>query len=270
MSRILVLSLLATGVSLGAGTLIDVSFPDGTGTNAGFSEIDNGLGGGTSTWTQATGVVFSNTANNSAVGAASDTTIDFTALGSDSLILTVDVASRTGTNVANGMFIGFQQRNNGGVGGDLWNNNDPSFGLLIPGTASGGLVLNRVSVGGNGGGGRYQVAPGWGTATPASISDGFSLTMTLDSAGWDISLTGLEDAGASPITGGAGTWGAGGINDWATFNDEMRVGFSYQTTGAGGELTFQRIHLTQTPEPSAMTLLGFAGLGLLLRRRRGK
>ena len=227
-------------------TLIDVTFPDGTGTNALFEEIDNGLGGGTGTWTQSTGVLFSTTANNSTTGAASQGTIDFTALGGDSLTLTVEVDSRTGTNVANGMFIGFQQRNNGGAGADLWNNNPPSFGLLVPGTASGGLVQNRVSVGGNGGNGRYQVAPGFGTATADSLGDGFTMTLTVDSAGWNLSLTGLQDGSGTAITGDSGTWGTDGINAWDAFNDEMRVGFSYQTTATGGELRVSSIKLTRT------------------------
>ena len=233
----------ATG--LDAQTLIDVEFPDGTGTNPVFLEIDNGLGGGTGTWMQSTGVLFSTTTDNSTTGAASATTVDFGALGSDSLTLSVEVSSRTGTNVANGMFIGFQQRNNGGTGADLWNNNPPSFGLLIPGNGSGGLVFNRVSVGGNAGGGRYQVAPGYGVASAASIADGFSVELTVDSTGWELVLTGLETAGGVPITGGPGGWGEGGINDWAVFNNEMRVGFSYQTTAAGGYLTVSQLTLTR-------------------------
>jgi hypothetical protein len=141
------------------------------------------------------------------------------------------------------MFIGFQQRNNGGTGADLWNNNPPSFGLLIPGNGSGGLVLDRVSVGGNAGGGRYQVAPGYGTASAASIVDGFTVSLTVDSSGWDLALTGLEDAGGNAITGESGTWGVDGINTWAGFNDAMRVGVSYQTTATGGTLNLARITL---------------------------
>ena len=197
------LSIFASGL-LSAQSIIDVTFPDGTGTNALFEEIDNGLGGGTGTWTQATGVLYSTTANNSTTGAASRETIDFTTLGSDSLTLTVEATSRTGTNVANGMFIGFQQRNSGGAGTDLWNNNPPSFGLLIPGTASGGLVQDRVSVGGNGGNDRYQVAPGYGVVTAASLGDGFTMTLTVSSTGWELSLTGLQDGSGTAITGELG------------------------------------------------------------------
>jgi hypothetical protein len=270
--------LLSAGLSHGATTLIDVTFPTGTGTNPNFSEIDNAVGGGTSTWTQATGVLATNATANAAVGAASDTTVDFTALGGDSLVLTVVVSSVTGTKIANGLFIGFQQRNNGGDGTDLWNNGAPSFGVVIPGTAAnnpgyagGGasLVLNRVAMGGSdpSNPGRYQFLPDFGTATNASIADGFSMTLTINSLGWDVSLTGLEDATATAITGGSGAWGSGGINDWAEFNTTMRVGTSYQTAAGGGNYTLASINLTQVPEPSALTLLGLAGLGLLRRRR---
>ena len=100
---------ISASATLQASTLIDVTFPDGTGTNPTFLEIDNGLGGGAGTWTQETGVLFSAMANNSTTGAASETTIDFTTLSpEESLVLSVEVASRTGTNIANGMFIGFQ------------------------------------------------------------------------------------------------------------------------------------------------------------------
>ena len=58
-------------------TLIDVTFPDGTGTNPTFLEILNGptaASGGN--WTQATGVIHSGTNGNSTTACASDTTID--------------------------------------------------------------------------------------------------------------------------------------------------------------------------------------------------
>ncbi len=248
MMKPLILALFAGSTfALHAQTIIDVNFPDGTGTNPTFLEIDNGLGGGTGTWTQSTGVLFSTTANNSTTGAASDTNIDFTALGpDDALVLNVEVSARTGTNIANGMFIGFQQRNAGGVGADLWNNNPPSFGLVIPGNASGGLIFNRVSVGGSkpSAPGRYQVAPGYGVATGASMADGFSMTLTVGSAGWDLVLSGLEDAAGTAITGGSGDWGVDGVNEWAEFNDEMRAGFSYQTNASGGDLSIASVSLT--------------------------
>lgn len=255
---------LATGICHGSTTLIDVSFPTGTGTNPTFLEIDNGVGA--NTWTQATGVISTSTANNSAVGAASDTTTDFTALGSDSLVLTANVSSVTGTLIANGMFVGFQRRINGGTGADLWNNLSTSFGMVIPGSATVGNGTRHVGAGGNAGAGRYQGSD-YGIATLASIQDGFDVTLTVDSSGWDLAIVGLETAGAAAITGGSGTWGTGGINAFATFNTDMRAGASYQTTAGAGDMTFSRITLTQVPEPSTFALVGLAALGLLRRRR---
>lgn len=267
MKSILLTSLLAAGLASGSTTLLDVNFPDGTGTNPNFLEIDNGVGA--NTWTQSTGVLATSTSNNSAVGAASDSTITFSGLGSDSLVLNVNVSSVTGTTIANGMFIGFQRRDNDGTGADLWNNLPTAFGLVLPGSASVGLGTRVVAVGGNNldAPGRYQFGPGYGVATLASIQDGFSMTLTINMAGWDLGITGLEDAGATAITGGSGVWSVGGISDWADFSDDMRVGASYQTNGGAGDMNISSINLTQVPEPSALALLGLAGLGLLRRRR---
>lgn len=237
------LAVLASLATASSQTLIDVAFPDGTGTNATFLEIDNEVGGGANMWTQDTGVLFSALANNSTAGAASDTTIDFTALGTESLTLSVDVASVSGGLIANGIFIGFQRRVNGGTGADLWNNLPVSFGLVMPGSAGVGNGVRSVAVGGNAGAGRYQEPVGYGIASLASIQDGFSMVLTVNSAGWEVTLTGLEDDAATPITGGSGTWGVDGLNAWADFPNDMRVGASYQTPAAGGDLTFTRISL---------------------------
>ena len=112
---VLLATFLATGICHGTTTLIDVSFPDGTGTNPTFLEIDNGVGA-SNTWTQATGVLASSASNNSSIGAASDLTVDFSTLGGDSLVLRASIASFTGTPIANGIFVGFQRRINGGTG----------------------------------------------------------------------------------------------------------------------------------------------------------
>lgn len=257
---------LAIGASHGATTLLDVTFPSGTGTNPNFLVIDNGVGAPNNTWTQATGVLSSSTANNSSIGAASDSTFDFSTIGTDSLVLTANVASVTGTSIANGMFIGFQRRINGGTGADLWNNLSTSFGLVLPGSAAVGNGVRVAGIGGNSGGGRYQDT-NYGVATLASIQDGFDVVLTIDSAGWNLTLAGLEDAAATPITGGSGTWGTGSINAWTAFESDMRVGASYQTNAGAGDLTFSQINLTQIPEPSALALFGMAALGFLRRRR---
>ncbi|MFT4550530.1 MAG: hypothetical protein ACI8XO_000507 [Verrucomicrobiales bacterium] len=225
-----------------AQTLINASFPDGTGTNATFLEIDNGVGDGMNSWTQETGVLFSTTANNSTAGAASEATIDFTALGSESLTLSVDVASVSGGLIANGIFVGFQRRVNEGTGADLWNNLPVSFGLVIPGSTTVGNGVRVIGVGGNAGSGRYQ-GSNYGVASLASIQDGFSMLLTVSSDGWEMTFTGLEDDAATAITGGSGTWGIDGINTWADFPNDMRVGASYQTPAAGGDFSLSKINL---------------------------
>ena len=234
------------GRLFGQTELIDVPFPSGVGTNATFLIIDNGVGG-TGSWDQSTGVVTSITANNSTTGAASELAIDFGELGDDTLTLSVEVSSRTGTNSSNGMFIGFQQRNDGGSGNDLWNNTAPSFGLVVPGNAGGVLGVNHVAVGGSdpSSPGRYQFAPGYGIATAASISDGFTMVLKVNSGGWELELTGLADSSGNGIVGGQGTWGIGGISEWEEFNSTMRVGFSYQTNASGGQLNLAEVSLVQ-------------------------
>lgn len=237
-------SLCACATSLHAQTLVDVTFPDGIGTNPTFLEIDNGVGD--NLWTQTTGILSSSTSNNSSIGAASDATISFSTLGSDALVLNVNVASVTGTSIANGMFIGFQRRIGGGGGSDLWNNLPTSFGLVLPGSASVGLGTRVVAVGGSNSDspGRYQFAPGYGVATLASIQDGFSVTITLNSTGWNLDISGLEDPGAVAIIGGSGSWSDGPISDWADFTDDMRVGISYQTNAGAGDLQLASVSLT--------------------------
>ena len=234
--------LLLSSITLSqAQTLIDVSFPEGTGTNPTFLEIDNGVGD--NVWTQETGVLLSATSNNSTAGAASDTTIDFTTLGTDSLTLSMEVASVSGGIIANGIFMGFQRRINDGVGSDLWNNLPVSFGLVMPGSAAVANGVRVVGIGGNAGTGRYQ-GSNYGVATLASIQDGFGMVLVVNSAGWELTLTGLEDLDANSITGGSGAWEVDGINSWSGFLNDMRVGASYQTPAAGGELTFSSINLT--------------------------
>ena len=266
LSRLALLTtLLPTSLCHGA-TLIDATFPGGTGTNPTFLEMDNAVGA--NSWTQATGVLSSSNANNSSIGAASSTTVDFSAIGSDSLVLTANVASVSGTLVANGMFVGFQRRINGGTGPDLWNNLSTSFGMVIPGSATVANGTRAVGAGGNAGSGRYQ-ASNYGVATLASIQDGFDITLTVDSDGWNLAITGLETAGAVAITGGSGTWGTEGINAWEAFNTDMRAGASFQTTAGAGDMTFSQITLPQNAvaEPSAFALAGIAVIGLFRRRR---
>ena len=65
--------------------LIDADFPGGTWTNPTFTEIDNDVGN--NSWTQSTGVLATSMGGNSTVGAVSASTVDFTTLGANSLLL---------------------------------------------------------------------------------------------------------------------------------------------------------------------------------------
>ena len=257
--------LLSTAVAHGSTTLIDVTFPTGTGTNPTFTEIDNGLG--SSSWTQATGVLSTGGGvTNTSVGAVSAQTADFTVLGADSFVLEVSVASTSFSILnANGMFVGFQD-SNASDGTGLWNNHSPSFGLWLGGTA-GGVAQREVSFGGNAGAGRHQEV-GYGVATLPSISDGFDVTLTIDSAGWDLTLDGLLDADGGAITGGSGTWASTDYS-FGDFTADMHVGTSVQTPASDGDVVLDRVTLNQVsiPEPSSFLLGALASLMLLKRRR---
>ena len=251
----LLVATLCGGVSFGQ-TLIEVDFPDGIGTNPVFTEIDNGVGV-TNTWTQESGVFVTSTNANSTVGAASETAVDFTALGSEQLVLRVDVDSTSfGAPSANGMFIGFQD-SNAGDGSGLWNNHNPSFGFWMGGGPH-GAPARDIGVGGGTLAAPRNRAVGYGIATLESISDGFSITLTISSVGWSLVVNGLVDDADVEITGGEGTWDEG-VFDFASFTADMHVGMSIQTplNDVGG-MTLSNITLTQQP-----TSGGTSGLQIL-------
>ncbi|MGJ8655564.1 MAG: PEP-CTERM sorting domain-containing protein [Akkermansiaceae bacterium] len=262
MKYAILLTTLTVSLANGMTTLIDVNFPGGTGINPTFTEINNGAG--TNSWTQATGVLATSGSEVSAVGAVSSTSVDFTGLGTDSLVLNFVVSSASySTLVSNGMFLGFQDSNGSG-GTALWNNHSPSFGLLLPGGA-GGLDLLAVGPGGNAGGGRYQDTS-YGVATVASLQDGFDVTLTVNSLGWELLIGGMLDADNNAITGGSGLW-ATSTQDFAGFTDSMFVATAIQTPDETSGMTLESVTLTQVPEPSSALLLGLGSLGLLRRRR---
>ncbi|MGJ8641996.1 MAG: sulfatase-like hydrolase/transferase [Luteolibacter sp.] len=214
-------------------TLIDASFDDvANDTNNTFGIISNTQANGSeASWNQVTGFVNRGTTNNSSAGAVSTTTIDFPTLGSAPIILTVDFESASGVLGANGLFVGFQEAPGGAnTGGNLWNNQAPSFGVVIDGGSRLGTYV--VAPGGNSSTGAFQDSPAFGTTTLASLEDGFTVTLTVDTTGWDITLTGLETSGAAPITGGSGTW-ADVAFDFSDFTSGMRVAFTSQGNGGG-------------------------------------
>jgi len=280
-TTVLLTSLLSVGLAHGATTLINATWddPGDTEVNPTFLQIYNGVGGDTTNnaWHQDTGTVDIGKRvkqSGPAVGAASETTIDFPSLApTESLVLTVDVKSMANTaNInANGFFIGFQHRDNNGSGADLWNNLSPSFGMVVAGNKF--LGVRQTAPGGkNGGNAAGQYGGSWGQATTASLEDGFTVTLTASQSGWQIAVAGLEDADGNPITGGSGNWGENGVLDWASFDANMRAGFSCQILDYSDALTpdavvLNSVNVTQVPETSA-ALLGVLGLLGLLRRRR--
>nr|MCU0781589.1 sulfatase-like hydrolase/transferase [Akkermansiaceae bacterium] len=232
--HLLLASLLLAGPGFGQTTLINASF-DGVSndTNPAFQIISNTQANGSgASWNQATGTMNRGTANSSTAGAVSTTTIDIPAIGSDgSVVLTVHIESASGELGANGMFIGFQQADGGpDAGGELWNNASPSFGLVI----DGGNRLGQYAVapGGNTSTVGFQDSPAFGIATLASINDGFTVTLTVSSAGWQFALTGLQTSGGAAISGGSGTWSDVPFA-FSHFTSGMRAAFTTQGNGGG-------------------------------------
>jgi len=182
-------------------------------------------------WNQTTGFVNRGSANNSTAGAVSVSTIDIRGLASDPIILTVDVESLTGSLGANGLFIGYQEADGGAnQGGDLWSNQAPSFGIVIDGTNR--LGARVVAPGGRSSSGAFQDGPAFGTASLATLNDGFTVTLTVSNVGWSFAITGLETAGGTPITGGSGTWGDVPFA-FEDFTNQMRVAFATQGNSGG-------------------------------------
>jgi arylsulfatase A-like enzyme len=227
-------------------SLIDARF-DGlvNDTNNTFNLISNAPSDGSGgAWDQATGIVTRGSANNSTAGAVSDTTIDFTSLSAESVVIAVEIESATGSITANGIFIGLQAADGGAnAGGELWNNLGPSFGLVISGSSR--LGARSVAPGGNtdlGGtsGSGFQVPPAFAIATQASINDGFSATLRIDATRWRLALDGLETAAGAAITGGSGSWNDVPF-DYSDLSGAMRVAFTTQGHN-GSSFRVKRVH----------------------------
>ncbi|MFT5496540.1 MAG: arylsulfatase A [Kiritimatiellia bacterium] len=200
-------------------------------TNNLFNVISNtNADGSGASWNTVTGVLIRGSAANSTAGAVSDTTINVPTITNDTIVMEMVVSNATGSINANGMFSGLQAADGGpGAGEELWNNVAPAFGLVIDGGSR--LGARTVAPGGNASGTGFQTGPGFGVATLASINDGFTSTLRIDTTGWAFAIEGLLTAGGAAITGGTGAW-ADVPFDYSDFSTAMRVAFT--TQGDGG------------------------------------
>jgi hypothetical protein len=242
-------ALLTTG--LAAETLIDATF-DGVAndTNDSFSLLTNSpaITSGAS-WDPVPGLINRSTAANSTAGVVTDTTVDFTILGSGFVTLTLVSEGGGGSLVANGMFIGLLQGDGGTDGTELWNNLGPAFGLVINGTTTGRLGPLGVGPGGRTAAGvTFQNGPSYGATSAASINDGLTnleeYHRGTDPNVADVDLDDLNDgrevaAGTNPFDPDSDD---DGLNDGQEVNGTLnpyQIGHIPGTTpgGAPGEAT---------------------------------
>ena len=175
-----------------------------------------------------TGIIDRGTTSFSNAGIVSMTPFDVPNLGASQLILRVEVEATTGDIDANGVFIGLHSADT------LWNQaGGIAFGLVIDGDNRG--LRRELAPGGNSGT-VFRDTAGFGVATLASMNDGFTVVMQIDTVGFTFIVIGLEDENGNAITGGSGTW-ANNTFDFEDFTSDMRVGVIGQQGGVGGNAT---------------------------------
>lgn len=248
-------------------TLIQNDF-DGVADDIGpaFQEFDNGQGSG-GTANPATGVISTATdATNSNVGMNNSSTVDVTSYSSFTVEWVVSSstfasASPTTDITFNGWWFGIGD-STVTTGSSIYANDPGSIGIVMFSDTGGGRPASMSFVQ-DGGGTVAQTSLGVAEPSLASLQDGFTISMTLNSNDtWTVVSSGLS---ADFSQSGSLT----DANGNRLFADLTAVSTNTSIQGGNLSYTLDSVTLTAIPEPSSYALLaGLLGLSYVMVRRR--
>lgn len=172
---------------------------------------------------------------------------------------TMNATGVSNGNIANSFTFGLYNTNGsanatGWLGYGMGNGDTTHIGSLLERTTGNTAIYGSVA-------GAAQISSSLANANLLSGTYSFTLTLTRlagNALSIDYSLTGTGYAMTGGFTDTTGS----------TFNFN-RVGFISDGSGAD-QFTLSNVTVTAIPEPSTALLLAGTGLGLLLRRRRGR